>query len=218
MTKYWAKKFKNIVLTGMPGAGKTSFGRIYADMSDRLFLDFDAFIESTTRKSIPQLFELEGEEGFRRLEEKILHKLERRHNFVIAMGGGTLQKSENLNYARRLGLIVTLKTPLDIICQRIFAVKENRPLFMHCKTLEQVQEKVNSLWEERKESYEQADVVIETAYNSMDTLKMHLSMIERRADNREYMQDVYNIMNKKLRQSSRWVEKEEPIPEKNTDI
>ncbi|WP_161597599.1 shikimate kinase [Fluviispira multicolorata] len=218
MTKYWAKKFKNIILTGMPGSGKTAFGKIYAHVSERLFLDFDAFIESTTKKSITQLFEIEGEDGFRNLEEKILHKLERRHNFVIAMGGGTLLKPDNLNYARRLGLIVTLKTPLEIISKRIFEIKETRPLFINCKTIEDVQEKVNILWDERKDAYEQSDVVIETAYNSIDTLKMHLSLIERRADNREYMQEVYNIINKKLKQSNRWVEKDEVIPEKISDL
>ncbi|APJ03242.1 shikimate kinase [Silvanigrella aquatica] len=212
MTKYWAKRFRNIILTGMPASGKTTFGKIYAQHSDRFFLDFDNFIETTTRKTIPQIMEQEGEEGFRELENKILLKLERRHNFVIAMGGGTLVNPENLSFARRLGLIVMLHLDPKEIAKRIFPTKETRPLFSKLNTIEDIEKKVNELWELRKESYEQSDVIIDATYNTIDSMKMHLALIERRANNREYMHDVYNIMNKRTRPQSKWSEKEEDIP------
>ncbi|MGY3803970.1 shikimate kinase [Pigmentibacter ruber] len=213
MTKYWAKRFRNIILTGMPATGKTTFGKLYAQHSERFFLDFDAFIESTTKKTIPQIFSQEGEEGFRNLEEKILLKLERRHNFVIAFGGGTLLKPESIAFARKLGLIVMLDLDLTEIAKRIFVQKETRPMFSHCQSLEEVQKMVNDLYIKRRDAYEQSDVVINATYNTFDCLKMHLAMIEKRAGNREYMQDVYNIMNKKNKYQSKWSEKEEEYSE-----
>ncbi|KAB8039534.1 hypothetical protein GCL60_04570 [Silvanigrella paludirubra] len=209
MTKYWAKRFRNIILTGMPATGKSLFGKIYAQHSERFFLDFDQFIESTTKRTIPQIFEQEGEEGFRALEDKILLKLERRHNFVIAMGGGTLIKPENISFARKLGLIVLLDLAPSEIANRIFAQKETRPMFSKCSSLEETQSIVNELIEKRRSAYEQADVIIDTTYNTIDSLKLHLALIERRAGNREYMQDVYNIINKRIKPQSKWTEKEE---------
>ncbi len=209
MTKYWAKKFRNIILTGMPASGKSLFGKIYAQHSERFFLDFDSFIESTTKRTIQQIFAQDGEEGFRSLEEKVLLKLERRHNFVIAMGGGTLLKPESIAFARKLGLIVMLELELNEIAKRIFSQKETRPLFSHCQTVEDVQQLVNNLYINRKEAYEQADVVINATYNTLDTLKLQLALIEKRANNREYMQDIYNIMNKKNKLQSKWTEKDD---------
>ncbi len=209
MTKYWAKRFRNIILTGMPGSGKSVFGRVYAQHSDRFFLDFDSFIETTTKKTISQIFAQEGEEEFRVLEEKILQKLERRHNFVIAMGGGTLIKPENISFARKLGLIVMLDLAPSELAKRIFPFKETRPLFSNCSNLLEVENKVIELYEKRKNAYDQSDVIIDTTYNTIDSIKMHLALIERRANNREYMNDVYNIMNKRIRPQSKWNEKEE---------
>jgi shikimate kinase len=209
MTKYWAKRFRNIILTGMPASGKSTFGRAYAQHSDRFFLDFDNFIETTTKKTIPQIFAQEGEKGFRDLEDKILQKLERRHNFVIAMGGGTLTKPENISFARKLGLIVMLELAPAELAKRIFPIKETRPLFSICNNLLEVENKVIELYEKRKSVYEQADVIMNTTYNTIDSLKMHLALIERRANNREYMNDVYNIMNRRIHPQSKWSEKEE---------
>lgn len=209
MTKYWAKRFRNIILTGMPATGKSLFGKVYAQHSERFFLDFDQFIESTTKKTIPQIFEQEGEEGFRALEDKILLKLERRHNFVIAMGGGTLVKPENIAFARKLGLIVMLDLSPSEIAKRIFAQKDTRPLFSKCNSLEETETIVKDLLEKRQSAYEQSDVIIDTTYNTIDSLKLHLALIERRAGNRDYMQDVYNIINKRIKPQSKWTEKEE---------
>jgi len=211
MTKYWAKRFKNIILTGMPASGKTTFGKIYAQHSGRLFLDFDSFIESTTKKSISQLFLEEDEPGFRAIEEKILNKLERRHNFVIAMGGGTLLKPNNIAFARKLGLLVTLEASPQEISKRIFSAKELRPMFAQLQTIEEISQKVEELLEQRANFYEQSDVVISTTYNTLDAMKLHLELIERRAGNREYMSDIYHIMTKKIRKTSKWTEKEETV-------
>lgn len=133
------------------------------------------------------------------------------------MGGGTLISSENISFARKLGLIVMLYTPPEELAKRIFLHKETRPLFSDCQSLAEVENKVKEIWEVRKSSYEQADIIIDTTYNTMDSLKMHLALIEKRASNREYMHDVYNIMNKKIRPQSKWSEKEEEFLPENSD-
>lgn len=199
MNKYSSKYFDNIILAGMPGSGKTTFGKVYAFHSRRNFLDLDRFIENVTKKTIADIFEKKGEENFRDLESKMLRKLERRRTHVIALGGGTLLRQENYEVARKLGLIVWLKTPLDILAKRIFEEKNSphhvpRPLFDKLDTLELIQEKINELWELRKESFEKADVILNTEYSTMDTLKLQLAMIERKAANRHYIKDVLDIM------------------------
>lgn len=200
MNKNASKYFDNICLIGMPASGKTTFGKIYAFHSKRNFLDFDRFIESNIKKSIEDVFEKKGEDHFRELETKMLRKIERRRDHVIALGGGTLLRQENFELARKIGLIVWLKTPLETLAERIFAEKNSdhkvkRPLFKDCKTLEQIQEKINELWEFRKDSYEKADIILDTKYSSLDTLKLQLALVERKAANPKYVKDVLNIMN-----------------------
>jgi shikimate kinase len=218
MVKYWAKKFKNILLTGMPAAGKTTFGKIYALHSDRFFLDFDHFLESMTKKTITQIFQQEGEERFRVIEEKVLRKLERRHHFVIALGGGTLIQPHNIAFARKLGLIVTLSAKPDELAQRIFSQKEKKPLFLDCLSQEAVERKINTLLKTREDAYNQSDVMLDTSYNTLDSLKMHLSLIEKRANYKEYMQDIQNIMNKKNKNHPTKYrdKKEEQLGQKNS--
>lgn len=202
MTKNASKYFDNICLVGMPACGKTTFGKVYAHHSNRRFLDFDSFIESVTKKSIQDIFEKKGEQAFRDLESKMMKKIERRHQHVIALGGGTILRQENHDVARKMGLIVWLNTPLDELAARIWKEKSDpkqkqRPLFNDCATLEMVQEKLSQMWEERKEHYQKADIVLNTEFSTLDTLKLQLALIERKASNPKYVRDVSMIMDRK---------------------
>lgn len=202
MNKRHSKYFDNICLIGMPASGKTTFGKIYALHSKRNFLDFDRFIESVTKKSIEDFFEKKGEDAFRDLESKMLRKIERRRDHVISFGGGVLIRPENLELIRKMGLVVWIQTPLHTLAERIWAEKNashgiKRPLFKHCDSLESVREKIDQLWEERKETYEKADIILNTEYSTLDTLKLQLALVEKKASNPKYVKDVYSIMNPK---------------------
>lgn len=190
------KKFRNILLTGMPGSGKSTFGKAYALYSGRYFLDFDRFFETVTKKKIIDVFEKEGEEAFRNMEEMVLKKLEKKHNFVIAMGGGTLCSDANFEYARRLGLIVYLETPLEVLSKRIFNDRtykiNNRPMFAQCVTENDIQTKLNELWEKRKEFYEKAYIHLNTEFSSQDNLKLQLGLYEKKSTEREIYKEKAN--------------------------
>lgn len=86
---------ENIVLIGMPGCGKSTVGKLLAEKLNRTFLDADAQIEQLAQKSIPELFALEGEDAFRKLETQVLSELGKFSGLVIATGGGCVTKEEN---------------------------------------------------------------------------------------------------------------------------
>ena len=183
------KKFRNIILTGMPASGKSTFGKTYAVHSGRYFLDFDRYFEFITKKKIADIFANEGEESFRIQEEFVLKKLEKKHNYVIAMGGGTLCSENNFEFARKLGLIVFLETPTEILSKRILHDKIDknlpRPLFSNMKTLSEIEDSVKGLWELRKSFYEKAYIHLNTAFSSTDNLKLQLGLYEKKSSERD---------------------------------
>ena len=84
-----------IVLVGMPGSGKTTVGRDLAKRLGLRFVDTDHEIEARTGVKIPILFEIEGEDGFRKRETQTLDDLTRESNMVLATGGGAVIRPEN---------------------------------------------------------------------------------------------------------------------------
>ena len=103
----------NLVLIGMPGSGKSTLGRLAAELLDRPFLDADSFIVERAGMSIPEIFEKEGEEGFRKRETEALAELGKRSGVVIATGGGAVLRSENLPLLRQNGWICRLRRPVE---------------------------------------------------------------------------------------------------------
>lgn len=89
------RKASNIVLIGMPGCGKSTLGRLIAEMSGMLFIDVDSEIENSAKKSIPKIFAEEGEPVFRRLEAVETSKAGKKNGAVIATGGGVVKLWEN---------------------------------------------------------------------------------------------------------------------------
>jgi shikimate kinase len=79
-----------LFLIGFMGAGKTTVGRLVAERLDRPFCDLDREIESAESRSVDQLFELRGEEGFRAIERETLHRVAAHPDAIIACGGGVV--------------------------------------------------------------------------------------------------------------------------------
>ena len=113
---------KNIVLIGMPGCGKTTIGRLLAKTSDRTFLDCDQVIEEAAGLSIPEIFEREGEKGFRIRETHAIEKICRQTGLVIATGGGCVIRDENYHHLKHNGIIIFIERPVHLL------VREGRPL------------------------------------------------------------------------------------------
>ncbi|MCL2843790.1 MAG: shikimate kinase [Oscillospiraceae bacterium] len=103
---------KNLILIGMPGAGKSTIGRLVAEGLGRPFADTDTAIEQAANLAIPEIFEAEGEVGFRVRETEILIELCQRNAFVIATGGGCVTRAENHQILRKNSVIVYIERPL----------------------------------------------------------------------------------------------------------
>ena len=108
-------KLQNIVLIGMPGAGKTTVGNILAQKLNRKFVDTDNLIESAESRKITELFADSGEAHFRALEKACIANAAKEHGTVIATGGGAVLDPENMRALRRNGRIYYLDRPLHLL-------------------------------------------------------------------------------------------------------
>lgn len=109
------------------GAGKTTVGRQLAKRLQRRFLDSDHEIEARTGVRIPVIFEIEGEDGFRRRETQVLAELSREQDLVLATGGGTVLAPENRQCMRDSGIVIYLHAPPEVLYERT-RHDRNRPL------------------------------------------------------------------------------------------
>jgi len=109
------------------GAGKSTIGRQLAKQLDMEFIDSDKEIEKQTGASINLIFEIEGEQGFRERESRMLKQLSERENIVLATGGGAILAEENRRTLRRNGTVVYLHASVDTQLERTRNNK-NRPL------------------------------------------------------------------------------------------
>lgn len=103
---------QNIVLIGMPGCGKSTVGRALAKKLGRNFIDADAEIEKAAGKSIPLIFEEDGEAEFRKLESEVLKNIGSLSSQIIATGGGCVKISENYDALKQNGKIVWITRDL----------------------------------------------------------------------------------------------------------
>ncbi|KFI23806.1 shikimate kinase AroK [Nitrosococcus oceani] len=148
----------NIFLVGPMGSGKTTIGRYLARITGKNFYDSDREIESRTGVSIPVIFEIEGESGFRQRECKIIAELVQLNNIVLATGGGAVLAAENRRELSQRGIVVYLYAPPKQLYRRT-SHDNNRPLLRTGNPLE----RLKYLLKERDPLYrEVADVIIKT--------------------------------------------------------
>ena len=119
---------QRIFLIGPMGAGKSSIGKALALITSKPFIDVDEEIVRVTGKSIPQIFETEGESGFRSIETRILKKL-CSYEAVIATGGGIVVTEENLMILSDNGLVIYLYADVDTQYKRTMH-DTNRPMIL----------------------------------------------------------------------------------------
>ncbi|MBD3611750.1 MAG: shikimate kinase AroK [Hydrogenovibrio crunogenus] len=149
---------ESIFLVGPMGAGKSTVGRFLADKLHYQFLDSDQVIEDKTGATIPMIFDIEGESGFRAREKAAIDDLTQQSEIVLATGGGAILNPENRKNLRSRGFVVYLKSSVDSLVQRT-RHDRNRPL-LQTENPEQV---LRKLIEERGPLYEEvADLVIQT--------------------------------------------------------
>lgn len=118
---------KNIILIGFMGTGKSTIGRNLSQTFGYPLIDTDNFIVEQDGRSIPQIFEEEGEQAFRDMETKLLQSLNRHTGHIIATGGGIIGRPENRQLLRKLGYVVWLIARPAEILERT-SRNSNRPL------------------------------------------------------------------------------------------
>lgn len=146
---------QNIILIGPMGSGKTTVGRQLAKKLRMDFVDSDQMIEQRCGVDIATIFDIEGEEGFRKRETKMLSELCERTGTVIATGGGAIITEENRILLRK-GFVIYLKTSIETQLARTQR-NQNRPLLENVDA----ETKLTELMQERGELYEQeADLTV----------------------------------------------------------
>ena len=152
-----------IFLVGMMGSGKTTIGRGLARTLQREFIDLDHELEARCGVRIPVIFEIEGEQGFRKRECQVLDSCSRRPNIVMATGGGAVLAAENRRALRERGIVVYLRATVEELFRRT-SRDRNRPLLATADP----RATLRDLLLQREALYaEIADIVIDTGATSV---------------------------------------------------
>ena len=148
----------NIFIVGPMGSGKSTVGKIISSELFLTFYDTDAEIESRTGASIDWIFDLEGEDGFRKRESKILEELAELNSIVLSTGGGIILSHKNRDILSSRGTVFYLATPINVQLERTSKDKD-RPLLKEGDPGEILQK----LHDQRVSLYEEvADYVVNT--------------------------------------------------------
>lgn len=144
----------NIVLIGMPGAGKSTVGVVLAKVTGHRFVDSDLVIQENTGKLLHELITEHGMEGFLEIENQTNARLDMEKS-VIATGGSVIYGKEAMEHLKEIGLVVYLKLSLDSIAERLGDLKQRGVALKDGQGLKE-------LYEERIPLYEKyAELVID---------------------------------------------------------
>lgn len=168
---------KPIVLVGMMGVGKTTYGKKLASLINVPFIDVDQTIENEIGHSISWIFENVGESKFRKMEEtKIKELLYDHKNMVLALGGGAFLNENTRNMVKKDAVSVWLKSSPEVIYSRV-SVRKDRPLL---EGTEDKLGKIKEIMNSREEFYKQADISLITDHgNQRDVATKIIKEIEK---------------------------------------
>ena len=170
---------KNIVLVGSMGSGKTTVGRRLAHELNRDFFDTDHEIIDKTGVNIGHIFDIEGEEGFREREFKILENLCQMSNIILATGGGIVILLKNREILKNAGLVVYLSSSVDQLLRRT-AKSKTRPLLANSTDKRKT---ITELLAARDVYYrEVASIVVDTTGKKLHEV---INIIKRESENVE---------------------------------
>ena len=149
----------NLILVGMPGSGKTTVGAALAEALGRPFVDCDGEIVRRAGRSIPEIFEKDGEAAFREMEAGIVAEVCREKGQVIATGGGAVLRDDNVRAMRQNGVVLMLERRLDALSM------DGRPLSVSPEALA-------DMWAAREPRYRAAmDAAVDNNGALADTLR-----------------------------------------------
>ena len=152
---------RNIFLIGMMGSGKSQTGPDLAKIINYAFVDTDDVIEKASNQSITDIFDKDGEKGFRDLEKQVLKEISQHHSLVIATGGGLVTVPENWGILHQ-GIVIWLDLDLKRSIKRIESDDKKRPLLND----DDLSQTFSHIYESRKPIYLESDLRIEVQEQS----------------------------------------------------
>ncbi len=155
---------KNIVLIGMPGAGKSTIGSSLGKRIEMQFIDTDLIIEGNEKKTLQDIIDRFGGKKFIQIEESVIRSLILR-NYIIATGGSVVYSSDSITHLKKNGIIIYLKLSYEEIKKRLFNIK-SRGITMD------KDQSLKDLYEERVPLYEKyADIIIDCSLKSVNEIE-----------------------------------------------
>ncbi len=162
-----------IFLVGMPGCGKSSLGQKLSRKIEVPFFDMDDVLEEKAGKKITEIFDVDGEEYFRKLEQEVLSEYcsSTDDTFIVATGGGTPCFYDNMESMNLAGVTIYLKVPINTITERLESQKSVRPLL---QGIENIEVHLENLLEKRSQWYEQSKLILDSDHTSDGLLNLIL--------------------------------------------
>lgn len=157
-----------LFLCGMMGSGKSTIGKTLAQKLSVPFHDLDNLIEKKSGKSIPEIFERDGEDRFRQIEKDLIIQLAQTAKGIIALGGGTLQNQQITDHIKLNGWLVFLDCKPDTLYNRL-KESSNRPMISSLSN-ESLKLKITTLLNDRLKFYEQAHFSVDCNDKDVDTI------------------------------------------------
>jgi len=156
-----------IFVVGMPGSGKSYWGKIWAHRLQLPFFDLDSEIEKTCGNSVSAIFNEEGEEFFRTIENQTITKISSTNNFLMACGGGTPCFYNQMDFMNKNGITVFINPSLDEISNNLLKSTNERPLLNNEESLPF---QLKKILEERLPFYQLAQFTINSPQLNEDAL------------------------------------------------
>ena len=166
-----------IFLIGYMGAGKTTLGKAFSRELGLTFIDLDWYIEERFHKTVQQLFSERGEQGFRELEQKMLHEVAEFEDVIISCGGGTPCFFDNIDYLNQQGDVVYLKVEPETLYKHLKMGKVERPL-LKGKSEEELITFIREQLEKREPFYTKARHILDvTLMDDYEKIKISVEKI-----------------------------------------
>ena len=165
----------NIFFVGLMGAGKTTIGKLLAKKLKKTFFDTDHEIEKKLGVKVAVIFELEGEEGFRKRETQMIDELSNKKDIILATGGGAVLSEENRLLLKSRGKVIYLNAKPQLLAKRM-AFDKDRPLLQQGNMLDTL----TALYKERHPLYlNVASFVVETGQQKTQTVLNKIEVLLR---------------------------------------
>lgn len=152
---------KRVYLIGLPGSGKSTSGKRFAKQLGWAYADLDKLVAIRAGKSIPAIFQKEGELAFRKYEQAALYETAASSQIVIGCGGGTAAFENNIDWMRANGVVIWINISITELGKRLLKSVNERPMFPNRDPFA-IQQQLQKLFESRQQFYQQAHIQVDS--------------------------------------------------------